>query len=46
MFHVFLLKPFQSRHDGQDAPAPILVDGEVKYKVDLVVGHQISRLIH
>ena len=43
VFHVSLLKPFHSGSDGQDAPAPILVDGEVKYEVDSIVGHQISR---
>ena len=42
MFHVSLLKPFY-RDDGQDAPAPILVDGEVEYKVDSIIGHWISR---
>ena len=43
VFHVFLLKPFHSGGDGQDAPASILIDGEVEYKVDLTVGHRISR---
>ena len=37
VFHVSLLKPFHSEGDGQDAPAPILVDGEVEYKVDSIV---------
>ena len=43
MFHVSLLKPFHSGGDGQDAPAPILVDGEVEYEVDSIMGHQINR---
>ena len=43
VFHVSLLKPFYSGGDGEDAPAPILVDGEVKYEVDLIVEHWISR---
>ena len=43
MFHVSLLKPFHSGDDGQDAPAPILVNGKVEYKVDSIVGYQISR---
>ena len=43
VFHFFLLKPFYSGGDGQDAPAPILVDGEVEYKVDSIVGHWITK---
>ena len=43
IFHVSLLKPFYNGCNGQNAPAPILVDSEVEYEVDLVVGHQISR---
>ena len=43
VFHVSLLKPFYSGGDGQDAPAPILVDGEVEYKVDSIVGYWIRR---
>ena len=43
MFHVSLLKPFHSGGDGQDAPTPILVDGEVEYEVESIVGYQISR---
>ena len=45
VFHISLLKPFYSRGDGQDSLAPILVFGEVEYKVDLIVGHWISRVI-
>ena len=41
-----MLKPFHSGGDEQDAPAPILVDGEVEYKVDSIVRHRISRAIH
>ena len=41
--HISLLKPFHSGGDGQDAPAPILVDGEVEYEVDSIMGHQINR---
>ena len=37
------LSPSTSGGDGQDAPAPILVDSEVEYEVDLIVGHWISR---
>ena len=43
MFHVSLLEPFYRGGDGQDAPVPILVDGEVEYKVDSIVGHWVSR---
>ena len=42
VFHVSLLKPFHSGGDGQDAPAPILVDGEVEYEVDSSERHHIS----
>ena len=45
MFHVSLLKPFHSEGDGQNAPAPILVDGKVEYEVDSIVGHQINRKV-
>ena len=43
MFHVSLLKPFYSGGDGKDAPAPILANSEVEYKVDSIMGHRISR---
>ena len=43
VFHVSFLKPFHSGGDEQDAPAPILIDGEVEYEVDSIVGHHISR---
>ena len=38
----FMFPCFYSGADGQDAPMPVLVDGEVKYKVDSIVGHKIS----
>ena len=44
--NVFLLKPFHSGGDGQDAPATILVDSKVEYKVDSIVGYWISRGVH
>ena len=37
------LSPSTVDGDRQDAPAPILVDGEVEYEVDSIVGHRISR---
>ena len=43
MFDVSLLKPFHGGGDGQDTPAPILVDGKVEYEVDSIVGHWFSR---
>ena len=43
MFHVSLLKLFYIGGDGQDKPAPILVDGQVEYVADLIVGHWIGR---
>ena len=43
VFHVSLLKSFHSGGDGQDAPAPIVVDGEVEYEIDLIVRHRMSR---
>ena len=43
VFHISLLNSFHSGGDGQDAPAPILVDGKVEYEVDSIVGHQINR---
>ena len=46
MFHVSLLNSFYSEGDGQNAPAPILVDGEVEYEVDSIVWHNISRGVH
>ena len=42
MCFISLFKPFYSGGDGQDAPAPILADGEVEYEVDSIVGHQTS----
>ena len=45
VFHVSLLKPFHSGDDGQDAPVPILNDGEVEYEVDLIVGHRVSKRV-
>ena len=46
VFHVSLLKPFHSGGDGQDVPAPILVDGEVEHKVYSILAHWISRGLH
>ena len=46
VFHVSLLKPFYSGGDGQDTPAPMLVDSKVEYEVDLIVGHWSSRGVH
>ena len=43
MFHVSLLKPFHSEGYGQDTPIPILVDSQVEYKLDSIVGYWISR---
>ena len=43
MFHASLLKPFHRGGYGQGAPVPILVDGEVEYEVDSIVGHWFSR---
>ena len=43
MLHVSLLKPFHGGGDGQGALVPILVDGEVEYKVDSIMGHWIRR---
>ena len=38
----FMFPCFHSGGDGQDAPMPVLVDGEVKYKEDSIVRHWIS----
>ena len=43
LFHVTLHKPFHSGGDGKDVPVPILVNGEVEYKVESIVGHWIGR---
>ena len=45
VFHVSLLKPLHSGSDRKNAPVAILVDMEVEYKVDSIIGHQISRLV-
>ena len=45
MFYISLLKPFHDEGDRQDTPLPILVDGKLEYKVDLLVGHWINREI-
>ena len=45
VFNVSFLESFHRGGDGQDAPAFILVDGEVKYEVDLIGGHWISRVV-
>ena len=39
VFYVSLIKPFHCGGDGEDAPEPILVDGEVEYMVNSIVGH-------
>ena len=41
-FYVSLLKIFHSGGDRQDAPVPILVDSEVEYEVDYIMGHRIN----